>query len=82
MVLAVAVGQPLALVLRPALAVAEVADRVDEVALLVGQGEVHGAEPIGPIRLAEQLFDEEAGGGVQAAAKGALGHLEDLVGAI
>ncbi len=45
-VLAVAVGEPLALVLRAALALAEVADRVDEVALLVGQGEVHGGEPI------------------------------------
>jgi hypothetical protein len=42
MVLAVAVGQPLALVGRPTLAVAEVANRVDEVLLLVGEGEVHG----------------------------------------
>ena len=41
-VLAVAVGEPLALVLRAALALAEVADRVDEVLLLVGEGEVHG----------------------------------------
>ena len=42
MVLAIAVGEPLALVLRAALAVAEVADGVDEVALLVREGEVHG----------------------------------------
>jgi hypothetical protein len=41
--LGVAVGQLLALLLRAALALAEVADRGDEVALLVGQLEVHGA---------------------------------------
>ena len=38
----VAVGQLLALLRRAALALAEVADRGDEVLLLVGEGEVHG----------------------------------------
>src|SRR5260221_13546741 len=37
----VAVGEPLALLLRPALALAEATDRGDEVLLLVGQREVH-----------------------------------------
>ena len=39
----VAFGQLLALLLRAALALAEVADRGDEVLLLIGQGEVHEA---------------------------------------
>ena len=39
--LGVAVGEPLALLPRAALAPAEVADRGDEVPLLVGEGEVH-----------------------------------------
>ena len=39
--LGVAVGEALALLLGAALALAEVADRGDEVALLVGEGEVH-----------------------------------------
>src|ERR1044072_8995912 len=39
----VAAGQPLALLLRPALALAGVAARGDEVLLLGGEGEVHGA---------------------------------------
>ena len=43
--LGVAVRQLGALLARPALAAAEVLDRGDEVALLVGEGEVHGAEP-------------------------------------
>ena len=38
----VALGELLALLLRAALARAEVADRGDEVLLLVGEGEVHG----------------------------------------
>jgi hypothetical protein len=45
-VLLVPVGEPLALVLRAALAIAEVADGIDEVALLVGEGEVHDWQPI------------------------------------
>ena len=43
--LGVAVGQPLALLRRAALALAEVADRGDEVLLLVAEGEVHGRQP-------------------------------------
>ena len=39
----VALGELLALLLRAALARAEVADRGDEVLLLVGEGEVHAA---------------------------------------
>src|SRR6185436_4166766 len=54
-VLLVAVGQPLALILRPALAVAEVPDRVDEILLLVAEGEVHERQPTGGgAALAEQ----------------------------
>jgi hypothetical protein len=39
--LGVAVGEPLALLLGAALALAEVADRGDEVLLLVAEGDVH-----------------------------------------
>ena len=45
MVLGVAVGELGALLARPALPAAEVLDRGDEVALLVGEGEVHGGKP-------------------------------------
>src|SRR5262249_23513699 len=41
-VLAIALGEALALVRRPALVVAVAPDRVDEVLLLLRQGEVHG----------------------------------------
>jgi hypothetical protein len=45
--LGVAVGEPLPLLLRPDLALAEIADRGDEVLLFVGELEVHaGGESI------------------------------------
>jgi hypothetical protein len=43
--LAVAVGQPLTLVLRPALPVAEIPNRVDKILLLVAEGKVHERQP-------------------------------------
>ena len=42
-VVAVAVGEALALVRRAALVIAVAPDRVDEVLLLVGKGEIHEA---------------------------------------